>query len=302
MKACFVVLFAVVIAAVNAACNRVDVNVSNSDELQNALLKAQPGHNIILKGVYSGINKPLALKASGEKDCPIVIGCKTPGEAVIRSPFDFSESSFVTISNIILTDDTDSHGFLFNTCSDIIIENVHVTRFDGNGITLQDSKHVTVRNCTIDYLQARSHSIQQRGISITGTSYCTVEQCTFGDNIDSIPIAVFDDCSNNVFSENIFYGTSRWSFGWISFSGCKGCTNNEISRNFFENPDGQKNYGIDVSDTSGIVKENLMIFNNGKYVEYAIKIKDGDSKPRICASNRIFGTNNITNGVIDPSC
>jgi len=294
----------VVIAAVNAACNRVDLNVSNTDELEQALLKAQPGYNIILTGDHYGSNfKKFVLKASGVKDCPIVIACKTPGKAVFALPFDVSQSSFVTISNITMTDISNSHGFDFDGCSDIIIENVHVTGFDGNGIQLSNSKRLTVRNCTFDHLQARSYSIEQRGIMLSATSESTIERCTFGDNIDSIPVVLFDESSNNLITENIFYGSGKWHYSWISLGNpCKGCKNNEISRNFCENADGHAVYeGIDVSDASNsLVKENLMIFNNGKYVENAITVKGAQA--RICASNRIFGTSNITDGVIDPSC
>jgi len=307
MKAFFVVvLFAAVIAAVSAACNRVDVNVSDSSELEAALLKAQPGTNIILakgQGFYSG-SKLFVLKASGVKDCPIVIGCETPGDAVFRTPFDISQSSFVTVSNVTMTDSTDSHGFNLDGCTDVIIENVHVTGFNGNGIHVEDSKRVTIRNCTIDHLEARSYSILPRGIFFRTTVESTIERCTFGDNIDSSPISFYDGCSNNVISENIFYGTSKWHYGWIRLDNpCEGCTNNEISRNFFENPGDRVTVeGIDLSCASNsIVRENLMIFHGSKYLtDEAIKV--ADSQQRVCASNRVFGSTNITNGVIDPSC
>jgi len=292
----------VVIAAVNAACNRVDVNVSNSDELVKILLSAQPGYNINLAPKEYFVTSQFEMKASGVQDCPIVIACKTPGEAVIRSPFDLTQSSFVTISNITLSDRTDSHGFLLEGCSNIILENIHVTQFAGDGIKLSNSKHVTVRNCTLDNLTGRQYAADQRGIVFTGTSLSTVERCTFGDNIDNEAVIFFSDCNNNTITENIFYG-SNYSFfwGWVGSGKVVRTAFNVISRNFFENPDGRIMYhGMDFSYASNtIIKENLMIFSNGQEVIYAI---DGGDQGKVCASNRIIGTNNITYGVIDPSC
>jgi len=301
MKVSFVVLFAVVIAAVNAACDRVDVKVVNADELSNALLSANPGYNIILEPIEYFATSLFEMKASGVQDCPIVVACETPGEAVISSPLDLTGTSFVTISNITLSDRTNSHGFLLDGCSDVVLENIHITHFAADGIKLLNSKYVTVRNCTFDYLTGHRYASNQRGIVFTGTSHSTVELCTFGDNIENTPVIFFSDCNNNTISENIFYGHSNFSFSWVGSGRDVRTANNVISRNFFENPDGQVMYScLDFSYTSNtLFKENLIIVNNGQKVRYAIV---GGEQGKVCASNRVFGTENITDGEIDPSC
>jgi len=291
-----VVALFVVVATVEAACNRVDVPVSSGSEFQAALEKAQPGWNIFLsKGVYSDEYK---LTNSGAQGCPITISSKVPGEAVIQSSL--SLTSFVVVSNLTFINTVKGSWCVYVEGNDVVINNVNMSGTGGqeDGIMLSNTKDVTVKNCVFQ-------NIGDHPLNLKNAKKTTVELCTFGDGNgchrpSSSFIWMHSDSSSNVIRRNIFYGTNC-ADEWIeiSYMCSNSCVDNEISENVFENPDGREmDQGIWCRDGSNtLIKENFM---SVKAKNYAIRVDD--TKQRICASNKVFGTNKITDGKIDASC
>jgi len=292
------VLFVAIVAIANAGCNVVNKKVSTSEQLASALQQAAPGWNIILaKGNYSTSDR-FVFSAQALENCPITITSETPLSAIISSNMLFDQASFVTISDVTLSTRNVFYGcLLLNDCSNVTIEGIHVTGAEGFGIRAVNSKYITIRKSAFDGLLGGSCD----AIQLAQTSMSTVEQCTFGDNLDhDYCINVNAYSCSNLITDNKFSGINGTTESWIFVSNW--ARNNEISHNEFKNPDDRKmQYGIYFQEGSSdnIVKTNTMAIKTFGY-GYAFRV--GDSKQHICASNTITGTIRITDGDIDLSC
>jgi len=288
--------FAAVFAIVNAACNRVDVNVANGAEFQQAIGTAQPGWNIILaKGEYS-VWKEFEMRSDGTADCPIIITCQNPGDAVLVSPLYLFGADHVRVSNIVSSAPNFELSFELEEVTDVVIENIRVTNCQEDGFFFEESKDVTIRNCTFD-------NIAGYAIVFDDMHQSTIEHCVFGDKIGyydgDCAIWVRSGSSSNKIYDNSFATSSSDISSWISIGyECEQCTGNEIARNVFRSPDGRTmKDGIQcMSGNNNIFKENNMVFNATGYGFHVM-----ESKQIICASNKVEGCQ-FTDGTIDQSC
>jgi len=302
-KVVFVIAFALVVAVANAQCYHVDKVVSSSQEFEAACRNARSGWNIILKkGSYvSPSGGSFFLRAvTGTRGCPVTVTCKKPGEAVLTSPLDISTSSYVTVSNIMVSNqDADGWGIYLKAADSVTIENVRFSECTGQGLILQASSHVTVRNCTFE-------SVGDSSMWFDDTYGSMVKGNTFGDKLafdDGVNVIyMLHDSSSNVFTDNFFNGKSGSFLYWID---CRECTNNEFTNNVFQNSDGRAmRDGVIIHEGSNnLFKENFMVFNpDGQPYPDGFAFRVGDTKQRICASNKVSGTTDITDGEIDSSC
>ena len=299
-----VLAFAVFVAVAYAKCSYVDVPVSSSDDFSKACEKAQPGWNIILKkGTYSNSANWFKFSSSGTSDCPITITCKKPGEAVFASTLSLYRASYVNVANVSFST-SKGQGIVATELNSVTIENVRFSGCSQEGVWLYSAKDVTVRDCTFD-------TIGDYAVKLDGAQNSVVKGCTFGDKLaynelTHAVIWLLHNSNSNVLTENVFYGRAGGFDHWIDFDlDCGLCQNNEFSLNVFENSDGRvMRNGIECSEgSSNLFKENFMVFKpDGQPYPNGVAFRVFDTTQRICASNKVYGTANITDGSIDLSC
>jgi len=303
----FVFAFAVVIAVANAECNYVDVLVSSSDELVQAFKNVKPGWNIILKkGNYSSApNYYFKFTSSGTSDCPITITCKNPGEAILSSPLYLYQSSYVNVSNIAVIPNVDNDRCMSaENLKFVTIQNVQFSECLELGLFLYSVKNVTVSNCSFN-------DIGDYSIHFYDTQNSVVKGCTFGDDLSyhrlsSMVIWMRGSSSYNLITDNKFQGRKGGFDHWIELSLCS-CYYNEFSNNVFDRLDGRVIDNGIVCYGSGLTnntfKDNYMVIKpKGRPYPDGVGFRVYDTKQRVCASNKVYGVVNISDGPIDPSC
>jgi len=284
---------AAIIAVVNAGCVFNTKNISTTPDFITALNTAKPGDIIVLQSGKYDIEKTkeFVMHADGLPDCPITITCKHIGEATVVGMLNITSSRYVNIYNITV------FGEQFGISSDggkyLYFQNVHLDQKEKRGIRLVDSSLVTVRNCTFT-------NMHYAGIIIKNSSQVTLIGNTFGEEIWTMAVWLFAGASDNVITENAFYGSDYLYFApaWINIY--ENCTRNEVSRNVFINTDDSvMGQGVccHPGSSDNVFKENFMVINKG-----ADGFHVAQTKQTVCASNKVFGEGTFTDGPIDMSC
>jgi len=178
----------------------------------------------------------------------------------------------------------------------LTIENVTATNKEERGIECYQSSNVVIRNCTFV-------NMGYAGVHFKNTSKSILEKCTFGDNIWTNALWLDHGSSNNVMNDNIFCGNGYDVYfpSWVSIG--DNCTGNELSRNYFVNPNGgymQNGVWCLESSENNLFKENFMVINAGPTGAYGFRV--GLTHQRVCASNKIFGSAIPTDAQLDYSC
>src|SRR5210317_212027 len=93
-----IIFFFIIIVLLNGANVLAQTEVSNLKELQQAVLEAKPGIEILLaEGDFLG--EEITLSAKGTNENPIIISAKKAGKTFIKSPVKIT-GDFVTISGL----------------------------------------------------------------------------------------------------------------------------------------------------------------------------------------------------------
>lgn len=276
----------VVFAVVCAGCEFKTVEVANEGDFYNALQSVTAGTNIVLSrnATYKLNDKQYSITASGEKDCPIKISCKSPGYATISGDLDLATSSYVEISNVTIVG-----GKLKPSGSNIVIDSVV---FTSSILYPQGASYLTVRNCFFENVEV--------AIFMTKTTNSLLDHCTFGNYIDSFNIMMDSASSDNVITNCAFYGKrarGAQPSAWISLS--RNSNNNVVQNSFFECSNTNMLNGIFVNGSFDFVfKDNFVVIDDG-----GIAFRVDNYRGSVCKSNRVFGGGKFTNArSVDESC
>ena len=292
LKLLFIV--ACFIAVGNAAgCTSVTTYVANIAELRDAMDGAKAGVNIVLTNdSYASYETPLVLSADGVEGCPITISCMTQGQATVYSYFNLTSSSYVNVYNLTIVGN--DYGILSNGGSFLNMENITVNNKEERGIALHNVVGAVVRNCTFNNMGFTA-------IRLKETTKSVVEKCTIG-RVWTTGLWIDEGSTYNKITDNIFCGNGYdvLQTSWVNVD--DGAVGNEVSRNFFVNPNGQcMIQGVwCIGGSDNVFKENFMVMNKCPTGGYGFHV--GATTQRVCASNRFFGSANFTDGPIDMSC
>jgi len=275
-------------AVANAKCDRFVVDVTDSNQLVTVLQTAKAGEDIVLaKGEYRvDWNKDFVLNATGKKDCPIRIFCKNPGDALIRSAFNLTASSYVEVSNLSFNAGNDTTRVAVETRGKhVTFDHLQIYDAGFEGIALKNAEHITVHNCTFDNCH--------QSLVVVGTSNSDIELCTFLET--DYVVLVVRDSNSNVFNDNAFYG--RYEVASSSFVRMEENNHyNVFTHNSFVSTYRRMPKGIqaDESNSHNVYKENFLVVVGVAFAD--------TNNDQVCASNKVVGGGIITNGAVDMSC
>lgn len=186
---CSVVLICVLLSAVSGQ----EVRVSDSAELRATLQHLTSGTTVLLNpGVYQG-GLHLA-SVTGTEDAPVVIQGADP-----NAPPVFRGSG--------------EQAFHFADCSHIVLRNIRVEGFPGNGINIDDggsyetpAHHITLEDVTIMEIGPNGN---YDALKMSGVDHFRVRNCRFegwgGSGIDMV------GCHHGVVEDCVFVGREGFS-------------------------------------------------------------------------------------------
>jgi poly(beta-D-mannuronate) lyase len=157
-----------------------DIPVSNIDELNAALAKAQAGDVIVWKnGNYQDVKINFKPTNNGTAQKPIVLKAQTAGKVV------FSGSSNIAIGGEYLQ----VEGFLFQ--GDCTLKGEHIIDFRSEKPSV-DATHCRVTNCAIiDYTLTEASGLTNYYVNLVGT-YNEVDHCYFKGKTNKGPTLVVE--------------------------------------------------------------------------------------------------------------
>ncbi len=186
---CSVVLICVLLSAVSGQ----EVRVSDSAELRATLQHLTSGTTVLLNpGVYQG-GLHLA-SVTGTEDAPVVIqGADPNAPPVFRG--------------------NGEQAFHFADCSHIVLRNIRVEGFPGNGINIDDggsyetpAHHITLEDVTIMEIGPNGN---YDALKMSGVDHFRVRNCRFegwgGSGIDMV------GCHHGVVEDCVFVGREGFS-------------------------------------------------------------------------------------------
>jgi len=267
-----------VVVAAYAGCTTHEVDVTNAAEFKNALENAQPGDNIVLAhGAFDlGSTKQFVLTNSGDSDCPIVISCAKPGDAIVMSTLNISGSNYVEVWNLTLR--AKNVALYYNGGGYSVLDSLNVSSEKGYGMYLWSCDSMTVNNCIFGNTE--------KNALVLGSSYSSVISfCNFLDGIKQAAIDVNYAVRRAVINHCVFYGSGYTNAkAWMTVG--SDSHDNKINYNFFYNPDNKKMQSgiLCTGGSDNSFKHNIMILNEGAY-GYSI----GHTMQTVCANNVVEG-------------